>query len=36
MERRWLLLARSHEFTQRLADFSDETKRQVDKLRKKA
>jgi hypothetical protein len=34
MEQRWLLLARSHEFTQRLADFSDETKRLVDKLPK--
>jgi hypothetical protein len=35
MEQRWLMLARSYEFTQRLADFSDETKRQVDKLPKK-
>jgi hypothetical protein len=34
MERRWLMLARSCEFTQRLADFSDETKRLVDKLPK--
>ena len=33
-ERRWLLLARSYEFTQRLGDFSDETKRQLDKLPK--
>jgi hypothetical protein len=30
-ERRWLLLARSYEFTQRLGDFSNETKRQADK-----
>jgi hypothetical protein len=33
-ERRWLLLARSYEFTQRLGDFSNETKRQADKLPK--
>ena len=32
MERRWLTLARSCEFTERLTDFSDETKRQADKL----
>jgi len=32
MERRWLMLARSYEFAQRLADFSDETNREVDKL----
>jgi hypothetical protein len=31
-ERRWLLLARSYEFTDRLSDFSDETKRKLDKL----
>jgi hypothetical protein len=36
MERRWLTLARSYEFTQRLTDFSHETKRQVDKLPKNA
>jgi hypothetical protein len=35
MERRWLMLARSYEFARQLADFSDETKRQVDKLPKK-
>jgi hypothetical protein len=34
MEQRWLMLARSHEFTERLADFSNETKRQVDTLPK--
>jgi hypothetical protein len=34
MEQRWLTLARSYEFTERLADFSDETKRQIDKLPK--
>jgi hypothetical protein len=34
MERRWLFLARSYEFTERLGDFSDETKRQVDNLPK--
>ena len=34
MERRWLSLARSYEFTQRLSDFSNETKRQTDKLPK--
>ena len=27
MERRWLLLAQSYDFTQRLGDFSDEAKR---------
>ena len=32
MERRWLFLARSYEFTERLTDFSGETKRNVDKL----
>jgi hypothetical protein len=31
-EQRWLFLARSYEFTQRLTDFSDETKRQANKL----
>lgn len=30
MERRWLTLARSYEFTQRLGDFSKETKRQTE------
>jgi hypothetical protein len=34
MERRWLFLARSYEFTERLDDFSDEAKRNVDKLPK--
>lgn len=34
MDQRWLILARSYEFTERLADFSNETKRQVDKLPK--
>jgi hypothetical protein len=29
LERRWVLLAQSHEFTERLNDFSDETKRNV-------
>jgi len=32
LETRWLFLARSYEFTERLTDFSDETKRNVDKL----
>ena len=32
MERRWLALAQSYEFTQRLGEFSDEAKRQADKL----
>jgi len=27
MERRWLFLARSYEFTERLTDFAAETKR---------
>ena len=31
LERRWLLLARSYEFTERLTDFSGETKRNVDR-----
>ena len=31
MERRWRSLARSYEFSERLADFSDETKRRADK-----
>jgi uncharacterized protein Yka (UPF0111/DUF47 family) len=34
LEQRWLVLARSYEFTERLGDFSDEAKRQADKLRK--
>jgi hypothetical protein len=34
VERRWLSLARSYEFTERLDDFSDEAKRNVDKLPK--
>jgi hypothetical protein len=34
LERRWLFLARSYEFTERLSDLSDETKRNVDKLPK--
>ena len=29
MERRWLFLARSYEFTERITDFSAETKRQA-------
>lgn len=29
MERRWLFLARSYEFTERVTDFTAETKRQV-------
>jgi len=32
LERRWLFLARSYEFTERLTDFSDETKRQSPKI----
>jgi hypothetical protein len=32
LELRWLFLARSHEFTERLTDFSDEAKRKSDKL----
>jgi len=36
MEHRWLTLARSYEFTERLSDFSDETKRRVDELPKNA
>ena len=32
LERRWLLLARSYEFTERLTDFSSETRRSADKL----
>jgi hypothetical protein len=32
LEERWLFLARSYEFTERLTDFSDEAKRNADKL----
>jgi len=32
MEGRWLMLARSYEFAQQLADISDETKRRPDEL----
>jgi len=32
MERRFLFLARSHGFTEQLTDFSNETKRQADRL----
>jgi hypothetical protein len=32
LEQRWLFLARSYDFTERLTDFSDETKRKTDKL----
>ena len=31
-ERRWLMLAQSYDFTQRLGDFSDEAKRKADNL----
>jgi hypothetical protein len=34
LEKRWRALARSYEFTERLGHFSDETKRQADKLPK--
>jgi hypothetical protein len=34
LERRWLFLARRYEFTERLGDFSDEAKRNTDKLPK--
>ncbi len=34
MERRWLSLARSYEFTERIGGFSGETKRKLDKLPK--
>jgi hypothetical protein len=34
LKRLWLLLARSYGFTESLSDFSDETKRQADKLPK--
>jgi hypothetical protein len=32
LEKRWLDLARSYEFGQRLNDFSDEAKRKADRL----
>jgi hypothetical protein len=35
LERRWLFLARSYEFTDRLTLLSDETKRHADKLAKR-
>jgi hypothetical protein len=34
MERRWLSLARSYEFTERLTDFSHKTKQKADELPK--
>jgi len=34
LERRWLVFARSYGFTERLTDFSDETKRNADNLPK--
>jgi len=34
LEQRWLFLARSYELIERLTDFSDEAKRQADKLPK--
>jgi hypothetical protein len=34
LEQRWLSLARSYEFTERISDFSDETKRNLGKLPK--
>ena len=34
LEQRWLFLARSYELTERLGDFSDEAKRDADKLPK--
>jgi len=34
LERRWLYLARSYEFTERLTDLCVETKRNVDELPK--
>jgi hypothetical protein len=36
MEQRWLTLARSHEFSQRLDDFSNEAGRRADKLPRNA
>jgi hypothetical protein len=34
LEQRWLSLARSYEFTERISDFSNETKRNLGKLPK--
>jgi hypothetical protein len=34
MERRWLFLARSYEFSEQLSDLSEDTKRQADNLPK--
>jgi hypothetical protein len=34
LEQRWLSLARSYEFTERISHFSDETKRNLGKLPK--
>jgi hypothetical protein len=34
MERRWLFLARSYEFSEQLSNLSDDTKRQADHLPK--
>ena len=34
LEQRWLFLARSYELTERLGNFSDEAKRDTDKLPK--
>jgi hypothetical protein len=34
MERRWLFLARSYEFSGQLSNLSDDTKRQADHLPK--
>jgi hypothetical protein len=34
LERRWMFLARSYEFTERLTYFSKETRRKADKLPK--
>jgi hypothetical protein len=34
LEQHWLFLARSYGFTKRLTDFSNETKRQADRLPK--
>jgi hypothetical protein len=32
LERRWQMLARSHEFAKQLTDFSNETNRRLDEL----
>ena len=34
LEQRWLVLARSYDFTERVNNFSNEMKRQADKLPK--